>query len=444
MNEQSEQQSLESKIISFCLRTECYDRVKNILNRDMFEGDWAPIWQSLVDAHSEYAGDFTGAELQAYFDSKHPALPDSTRLRYWEHFESLYDDIGKNIDLQERVIKDLWMRHRARIISELSVDIFLGKSNEFGELKRLIESTAEDSIGEKTTYTEVDMGLNELLDSLTLDPDFAFNWEPISKRVSGLDRGHFGIIFARPETGKTTFVSFLAKKFLEQGLTVAVWGNEEPAVRTKLRIIQSYFKATRKELSEGRNKFAEAWSDEISDRLHVLDCVGTTIQEIDDWCKINKPDIVFIDQLDKVKIAGKYNRGDEKLKEIYLQAREIAKKNRCLVWGVSQASAEAEGLLNVEYQYLDNSKTGKAGEADLIIGIGRSGDRSPENTKRSVCISKNKQNGWHGTIHCELDMYRAVYESQNTVIQVPEEYQEEPENDVQQDAGADNEDIFNG
>lgn len=424
MNEQSEQQSLEAKIISFCLRKECYDRVKNILTKDMFEGEWAPIWEALVDAHAKYSSDFTGAELQAYFDSKHPALPDSTRLRYWEHFETLQDNIGQNVDLQERVIRDLWMRHRARIISELSVDIFLGKSNEFGELKRLIESTAEDSIGEKATYTEVDMGLEELLDSLTLEPDFPFNWEPLSGYVPGLDRGHFGIIFARPETGKTTFVSFLAKKFLEQGLTVSVWGNEEPAVRTKLRIIQSYFKATRKELSEGRDKFAEAWRSEIGDRLHVLDCVGTTIQEIDDWCKINKPDIVFIDQLDKVKIAGKYNRGDEKLKEIYLQAREIAKRNNCLVWGVSQASAEAEGTQHVEYQYLDNSKTGKAGEADLIIGIGRTGDRSPENTKRYICISKNKQNGWHGTIHSELDMYRAVYESNNTVIEVPPENQE--------------------
>ena len=425
MNESSEQQSLECKILSFCLRKECYDRVKNILTKDMFEGEWAPMWQALVDAHAQYTGDFTGAELQAYFDSKYPALPDSTRIRYWEHFETLQDEIGNNIDLQERIIRDLWMRNRARMISELSVNIFLGKENNFGELKRLIESTAEDSIGEKTTYTEVDMGLEELLDSLTLTPDFPFDWEPLSNYVSGLDRGHFGIIFARPETGKTTFVSFLTERFLRQGLTVAVWGNEEPAVRTKLRIIQSYFKATRKELSEGRGKFAEVWHKEIADRLHVLDCVGTTIQEIDDWCKINKPDVIFVDQLDKVKVAGKFNRGDEKLKEIYLQAREIAKKNKCLVWGVSQASAEAESMRHVEYQYLDNSKTGKAGEADLIIGIGRSGDRTSENTKRYICVSKNKQNGWHGTVPCEIDMYRAVFEKNNTVIDVPEEYQED-------------------
>lgn len=409
MDQSLEQQCLDSSIISFCLRTECYDRVKNILTKDMFEGEWAPIWQSLVDAHSEYSSDLTGDELQAYFDSMHPALPDSTRLRYWEHFAELKDHIGTNTDLQEKVIRNLWMRNRARMISELSVQIFLGKEKNFGELKRLIESTADDSIGEKTTYTEVDQGLVELLDSLSIDPDFPFAWDPLSDVVPGLDRGHFGIIFARPETGKTTFISFLAKKFLEQGFTVAVWGNEEPAVRTKLRIIQSYFEVTREELYQGKNEFAEIWSDQINRRLHVLDCVGTTIQEIDDWCKINKPDIIFIDQLDKVKIAGKYNRGDEKLKEIYLQAREIAKRNKCLVWGVSQASAEAEGMKNVEYQYLDNSKTGKAGEADLIIGIGKRNDDEGRDGLRHLCVSKNKQNGWHGTIDVRMDMHRAQY-----------------------------------
>lgn len=433
MNDSSEHQCLESKIISFCLRKECYDRVKNILDKDMFEEEWSPIWATLVEAHSEYPSDLTGDELQAYFDSTHPALPDSTRLRYWEHFCVLVDEVGNNIPLQERIIRDFWMRNRARIISKLSVDIFLGKETNFGELKRLIDSTAEDSIGEKTTYTEIDMGLDELLDALTIEPDFKFDWPPLSNYIPGLDRGHFGIIFARPETGKTTFISFLAQKFLQQGLTVAVWGNEEPAVRTKLRTIQSYFKATRKELEDGREKFTQEWNSTFNGSLRVLDCVGTTIQEIDDWCKINKPDVVFIDQLDKVKIAGKYNRGDEKLKEIYLQAREIAKRNKCLVWGVSQASAEAEGMQSVEYQYLDNSKTGKAGEADLIIGIGRSGDRTTENTKRYICVSKNKQNGWHGTIPVEMDMYRAVYEKNNAIIDVPEEYQEPAANPTEED-----------
>ena len=78
MDHSLDQQCLENKIISFCLRAECYDRVKNILTKDMFEGEWATIWQVLVTAHAKYKSDITGAELQAFFDSLYPAMPDST------------------------------------------------------------------------------------------------------------------------------------------------------------------------------------------------------------------------------------------------------------------------------------------------------------------------------------------------------------------------------
>lgn len=409
MNEQFDQDSLESAIISFCLKAEAYDRVKNILDYQMFEEEWGPIWKSLVEAHAKYDGDITVTELKALFTTMNPVLTESARDRYLACLDSLTADCGTTSDLQYDIIKKFWMRNRARIISELSVKIFLGKSNEFGELKRLIESSAEDSLGEKTTYAEVSDDFDELLDSLSLNPEFPFSDLWISRHVPGMDRGHFGIIFARPETGKTTFVSHLAKDYIKQGLQVAVWGNEEPAIRTKLRIIQSYYEITREEMHGRRAEIKEKVQEDITPHLTVLDSTGTSIQEIDDWCKINKPDVVFIDQMDKVRVDGKFNRGDEKLKEIYLQGREIAKRHGCLLWAVSQASAEGAGMVNLEYTYLDNSKTGKAGEADLIIGIGKSNDVNEANVERHLCISKNKQNGWHGTIHCSIDIARAVY-----------------------------------
>jgi hypothetical protein len=66
-------------------------------------------------------------------------------------------------------------------------------------------------------------------------------------------------------------------------------------------------------------------------------------------------------------------------------------------------------MRNVEYQYLDNSKTGKAGEADLIIGIGKRNDDQGRDGLRHLCISKNKQNGWHGTVDVRMDMHKAQY-----------------------------------
>ena len=115
---------------------------------------------------------------------------------------------------------------------------------------------------------------------------------------------------------------------------------------------------------------------------------------------------MFIDQLDKVHVTGLYNRTDEKLKEVYVRTREIAKRHGCLIWAVSQASYEAQNLHEVSYEHLDNSRTGKAGEADIILGIGvGEGDNA-----RTLHVSKNKLNGWHGNTYTSIDIERGVFE----------------------------------
>jgi len=58
---------------------------------------------------------------------------------------------------------------------------------------------------------------------------------------------------------------------------------------------------------------------------------------------------------------------------------------------------------------MENSKTGKAAEADVIIGVGKRSDLG-EASERSLCISKNKITGWHGTIHCNIDDRLSRYE----------------------------------
>ena len=82
-------------------------------------------------------------------------------------------------------------------------------------------------------------------------------------------------------------------------------------------------------------------SEEIAPFFRIMRSVGTSMEEADEFIKLNKPDIIFMDQLDKFRIKGEYSRGDEKLKETYVLAREIAKRNGALVWAVSQASNEA-------------------------------------------------------------------------------------------------------
>ena len=400
--------SIDRQVLGFCLNVDFFNKVKNKIDRTMFDNELKDIFDTIVYSHTKYNRSLSVSELSTIFNDRNPALPDSSRKRVQEMVEQLVAP-KESDELHTDIVNNLWLRDKARQIGEKALDIFTGDSDEFGELKRLIESVDDGRIGDKTTYTVVDKDLNELLTEVAGDNDFPFTFNLINENIKGLDRGNLGILFARPEVGKTTFCCFLASSYIRQGFHVVYWANEEPAARIKLRIIQSYFGLTKEEMVTQRFELLEVYKKEIEPYLTIMDSVGTSIEEVDEYAKLNKPDIMFCDQLDKFRIKGEYNRGDERLKETYVSAREIAKRNTCLVWAVSQASYDAHDRQFIDYAMLDNSKTGKAGEADIIIGIGKTGSSEVDNVVRHICISKNKINGWHGMINAQTDIARGVY-----------------------------------
>ncbi len=400
--------SIDRQVLGYCLNIDFFAKVKNKIDREMFDAELRDIFDTVVYAHTKYERSLSVSELSGIFNDRNPAMPQSTRTRVQEIINQLIV-VESSDDVHTDLVNNLWLRDRARQIGEKALDIFTGESEEFGELKKLIESVEDGRIGDKTTYTVVDKDLDELLTEEAGDNDFPFRFHLINEHIKGLDKGNLGIIFARPEVGKTTFCCFLAASYIKQGFQIVYWANEEPATRIKLRIIQSYFELTKDEMVEQRFNLLDRYRKEIEPYLVIMDSVGTSIEEVDEYAKLNKPDIMFCDQLDKFRIQGVYNRGDERLKEIYVIAREIAKRNECLVWAVSQASYDAHDRQFIDYSMLDNSRTGKAGEADVIIGIGKTGSSEIDNVVRHICISKNKVNGWHGMINVQIDVQKGVY-----------------------------------
>ena len=400
--------SIDRQVLGYCLNIDFFSKVKNKIDREMFDTELREIFDTLVYSHTKYNRTLSVSELQGIFNDRNPAMPSSSRNRVQEIITQLIP-LESSDDVHTDLVNNLWLRDKARQIGEKALDIFTGESEEFGELKKLIEVVEDGRIGDKTTYTIVDKNLDELLTEEAGDNDFPFKFHLISEHIKGLDRGNLGIIFARPEVGKTTFCCFIASSYIKQGFQVVYWANEEPASRIKLRIIQSYFELTKDEMIEKRFDLLDRYRTEIEPYLVIMDSVGTSIEEVDEYAKLNKPDIMFCDQLDKFRIKGEYNRGDERLKETYVTAREIAKRNSCLVWAVSQASYDAHDRQFIDYAMLDNSKTGKAGEADVIIGIGKTGSSEVDNIVRHICVSKNKVNGWHGMINVQIDVQKGVY-----------------------------------
>jgi replicative DNA helicase len=141
----------------------------------------------------------------------------------------------------------------------------------------------------------------------------------------------------------------------------------------------------------------------------MIDTVDWSLDDIDSHCEKYKPDIIVIDQLDKVNVKGTFARTDEKLRAVYTGAREIAKRRNCAVIAISQASADAQNRNNISFDMMENSKTGKAAEADLIIGIGSNIAVDPSDRSRTLNVSKNKITGWHDDPTCVINKYLSKY-----------------------------------
>ena len=135
-----------------------------------------------------------------------------------------------------------------------------------------------------------------------------------------------------------------------------------------MRLITACCGMSREQIATDIELAKEKWS-QISTNIKLYDTVDWDMSDYDAHCEQYNPDLLIIDQLDKVNVGGMYNRQDEKLREIYKQARELCKRRNCCVIGVSQASADAHDRERIGFDMMENSKTGKAAEADLIIGI---------------------------------------------------------------------------
>jgi len=402
---------IEKQMIRLMLNKKFYTQYKGTLSPTVFAGDISSLYDTIQKAHDKYEEDIKVDELY----SLHTAIfnPALTRAAK-EKFSELVEDIKEVQEPSREIAKDIMRilsdRDLAQRIAVESTEIFNGKEANFSEIVSMIDKHKNNIDEEKTPA--VTSNVNEVLDLLDVTTKWKFNIPVLRDNVGGIGGGNLMIAFARPETGKTAFWVSLCTApngFAEQGAKIHAFINEEPAIRTQMRAISCYTGMTRDEIIEDKEMANKSWS-EIKDNISMFDTVDWSMEDIDAHCEKHKPDIIVIDQLDKVNVTGTYARTDEKLRQIYTSVREIAKRRDCAVIAISQASADAHNRNSISFDQMENSKTGKAAEADLIIGIGRNANSDLENKIRTLCVSKNKINGYHGEPVCTIRRGISRYE----------------------------------
>jgi replicative DNA helicase len=403
----------EQVLIKSCLNYSFFEANKSKLVSSMFSENSEKLWDTIKDAHARYKHDLSITELRFVYEANNPAATRAQKAAFYFLLDELEKAESINEDIARDAIIALWRKETARQIGEIAVDIANGKERNFAEITTIISGIEASPIPNEK-YTVVDTDLDKLLEQADDKHRWKFNIPELGATVGGIAGGELGIIFARPECGKTAaWVSLCASPagFAEQGANVHAIINEEPAYRTMLRAVSAYTGATKDVIISSREAIKGRFQG-IAPRLKFIDSVDFTVDMLDAYVAKEKPDIVIVDQLDKLHIDGTFARTDERLKAIYVYAREIAKRHGVAVFGISQASAEAEGKRVLSMDMLENSRTGKAAEADLIIGIGKSpmGDDGQEDYTRTLNILKNKITGFHGLIHCILRPQISRYE----------------------------------
>jgi KaiC/GvpD/RAD55 family RecA-like ATPase len=303
---------------------------------------------------------------------------------------TLIDTVFKAEITNSDAVIELLDEHRKRSlagdIARISLDVEEGTAS-LDDLHKIYAEFDQASI-EIEDSAVVDMSLADLYQSQVATQGLRWRLKWLNQSLGSLRKGDFGFIFARPETGKTTFLASEVTQMIQQTEGNIVWfNNEEQGNKVAIRCYQAMLGLRTDELfnnvEENQAKF-EALGGK---RIKIYDYEDSSrANRIDAILKEDKPALIIIDQIDKVK-GFKADRNDLELKAIYQWAREIAKKYAPVI-AVSQAGGTGEGKLFLTMDDVDGSKTGKQGEADWILGIGKETDNTSRIRYFNICKNK--------------------------------------------------------
>lgn len=403
---------METQLLKTLLSSSNYNENKPRLKRSIFSEEYAHLYDLLGMAHAKYQHDLSTDDLYSLWIVENPVATNAEKADTLDLIEDIRRANSLSDDVATDVIEELSRRELGREITNLGINLAEGDQSAFTLLTNLIARTS-DNVSESEFGDPTDSDLEQLLQETSNDNRWQFNIRTVSRHVHGIGDGEFMILMARPETGKTAFlVSIIAGPdgFCEQGAKVLVIGNEEKTSRTLLRMYSAASGMTREEIVDNPEQAIESFN-RIKDNLVMKDAQEWDLDKVSRYCSLIKPDVLVIDQADKIGVSGQFNASHEKLRELYRSLRELAKLHNCALIGVSQASVEAEGKSRVDFSMLEGSKTGKAAEADLIVGIGKhsASDDDAVDYTRFINISKNKLSGYHGCIPVTIEPYISRY-----------------------------------
>ena len=380
----------------------------------LFSKDVRKIKQSIDTAMDRYERSVTPDEIEALFMSDNPTLTTAQKQAYSSLFSQIKREEPMGSDVAQEVLSKLFQQVVGEDVANIGFDMVNGDAASLESLRNLLERYGDDFIPNLNIEWD-DITIETLMAKAELEARWSFNIPSVARKVEGVSGGQLIEVGARPNTGKTSFhASLIASPggFAHQGAKCIILCNEEPTHRVGARYLTAAAGMSAREVRDNMSK-AQALYAPVMNNIKIKEAGGRDMAWVESVCKSYQPDVLVLDMGDKFGVQGSFARQDEALKACAIYARQIAKTYDCAVFYMSQLSAEAEGRAQLNQSMMEGSRTGKAAEADLMILIGKSPTvegQEEDSPLRHINIVKNKLNGWHGMVNCELDYLTARYE----------------------------------
>ena len=326
------------------------------------------LYRALDGLLEEVGRDVSLDELEAFYGANFKPNSHEEEAFAKETFTSLREtEVGEDvINSILAVVRD---RASATRLASVCIDVIEGRktfevlSDEWGR-----ELDSRTNLSDEEDFVTDDLDL--LYESTIAEGGLRWRLNWLNKSLGPLRKGDFGFIFARPETGKTTFLASEVSFMAEQVESPILWfNNEEQGSKVALRVYQASLGLTLNDLIKDRHANYQKYMELTKGYVRIVDSASIHRRKVEQLCKKYKPSLVIFDQIDKLK-GFSADREDLHLGAIYIWAREIA-KTYCPVIGVCQAAGTAENKQFLTMDDVANAKTAKQAEADFILPIGK-------------------------------------------------------------------------
>jgi hypothetical protein len=338
-------------------------------------------------------------ELEIYFNHTYPAI--GSKETYTQLFKRI-KDLETSDSLAKSVVAQFIEKGTATKMVDKLLPILRGEdSNVMTAIATMVEEyreTVDDNIN-----TADDLYVKDLDDLAALaDTGDGLSWglDCLNRDIGPLCGGSLGHVFARPDTGKTTFIIAQLTAFKDnlKADECLLWvNNEEKPSKLLTRLYNSVCGVVRQALFANTEFYKKKFIADNGNAIKLIDRATVSIYDLEGWIRTHNPRIVVIDQGDKVTYSGGKDKAQhDRLTDLYGKFRELAKAYDIDIISVGQAGAEAHGQKWPQLTHMNNSKTGKPGELDYAIGIGKE-EKETDNYVRYLHFCKNKmEDGVHG------------------------------------------------